>query len=225
MLSRRRTKLKPRRLCLLLDNRTELLVFQSWTADQKKYLIPFHFCWGIGRARGFFKGSKCSLWDSNWKPWVLLPIQPSSSSAQNSSSVERKPIDQRVIIGLISLLLLNSVIQLSGSLLSSAQPGNDSHCCSLDEGLGNTKSDTLWNLGTLWLCLLKSRRSQLPLRILFVNFVKAVRVHQIYIVGSLSRYWVLSPFIFYFCNNFLALLSSMPLLFEFAASSAGCLQC
>lgn len=110
----------------------------------KKYLISFHFWQRTEEPEG---SSECSPWDSNWKPRVLLPIQLSSSTAQGSSSVERKSIHQRVITGLISLLLQSPLIQRSGSLLSPVQPGINTHCCSLEY----QEIARLWKLRIHWL--------------------------------------------------------------------------
>lgn len=109
----------------------------------KKYLISFHFWQRTQEPEG---SSECSPRDSNWKPRVLLPIQLSSSTAQGSSSVERKSIHQRVITGLISLLLQSPLIQWSGRLLSLAQPGINTQC-----SLESQQSARLRKLRIHWL--------------------------------------------------------------------------
>lgn len=221
-----RAELKALSLHLRLDNRAELLAFQSRTADQKKISNSLPFLLGNRRARGFFRGSKCSPRDSNWKPRVLLPIQPSSSSAQGSGSVERKSIHQGVIMGLIRLLLQSSVIQLSGRLLSPAQPGINS----LDGGLGSTKnateSATLWKLRIHWLWFVQIQvEPVITLGFTFELWGSSQGSWSLH-WGSWSRSWVLSPlilFLFSFlCGSILALLFSMPL---FTVLCSMILQC
>lgn len=103
-LSGRGAVLKALRLPLLLDNRVELLPFQSRTADEKKN-IPFpSICAGEQKSlRVFFLEAQSVL------PETVIESQGScflfSRAAQGSGSAERKSIHQRVITGLISLLL------------------------------------------------------------------------------------------------------------------------